>query len=44
MPERHIGEAEVQLPSFLTSALDRGEWSISCCSCFISTDRAPDTV
>jgi hypothetical protein len=27
---RHIGGVEVQLHAFLTSALGRGEWSVSC--------------
>jgi len=34
MPGRYIGEAEVQLPSFLTSALNEGEWLTPHLGCF----------
>ena len=34
MPWRYTGEAEVQLPSFLISALDEGEWLTSHLGCF----------
>jgi len=34
MPLRYRGEAEVQHPSFLTSALDEGEWLTSHLGCF----------
>jgi hypothetical protein len=37
------GEGQVQLQSFLTSALDGTEWSTSLPSCFTPTKRTPDT-
>jgi len=39
---RHIGGAEVLLHSFLTLALDGGEWSVSGPSHFITRERSPD--
>jgi hypothetical protein len=33
IPWRHTGGTEVQLHSFLTSALDGGEWPTSCSIC-----------
>jgi len=41
MPLRAVGEMEVQVHTFLTSALDGGEWSASCSSCFIPRERTP---
>jgi len=35
--------AEVELHSFLTSAMDGGEWSASCPSQFTSREIAPST-
>jgi hypothetical protein len=40
---RHIGGVEVQLHTFLTSALDGGEWPASHPSCFTPRERAPGT-
>jgi hypothetical protein len=38
------GTADIQLPAFLTSPLDGGEWSVPCTSCFIPLPgRNPDT-
>jgi len=34
---------EVELHTFLTSALDEGEWSASCPGCFTPRERAPGT-
>lgn len=34
VPRKHIGEAEVQIYSFLTSSLDRAEWATSRPDCF----------
>ena len=34
-PWRHMGGVEIQVHSFLTSALDEGEWLTSRPSCFI---------
>jgi hypothetical protein len=34
---------KVQIHIFLTSALDEGEWSASCCICLTSGERASDT-
>jgi hypothetical protein len=47
VPEHHPMEAywgvEVQLHTFLTSALDGGEWSTSRLGCFDPRERAPGT-
>jgi len=40
MPQRHFGRDEVQLLSFLTLALDVGEWSASSPSHFTPRVRA----
>jgi hypothetical protein len=37
------GQVEVQFHTFLTLALDGGEWSDSCTSHFNPRERAPDT-
>jgi hypothetical protein len=34
---------EIQPHTFLTSALERGEWSTSCPDCFVSRERAVPT-
>jgi hypothetical protein len=43
-PRRHIGEVEVQLHSFLTSALDGGEWSSSSPGRFALGKKAQDSL
>jgi len=40
MPWRCTGGVEVQLHAFLTLAIDGGEWSASCPSCFTYGERA----
>lgn len=37
---RHTEEVEVKLHIFITSALGRGEWSVSHCSCLAHRGRA----
>jgi hypothetical protein len=39
IPGRHVGGPEVQLNSFLTSVLDRGEWLTLCPTCLTSRER-----
>jgi len=41
MPWRLIGHVEVELHSFLTSAVYGGEWSASCHDHFTSREGAP---
>jgi len=40
---KEYGGVEVQLHTYLASALDRGKWSASRPGCFNSRERAPCT-